>query len=457
MKEILKRVADFNEQSLTYESLGAFVRSLKVDSIDYMSHLPELGTSAGYTRNILCLEPFELVLLHWPPNAESAVHLHEGFWGYVLCLDGEIENVTYTLKEGELLEGKGMRALPGGCIDEPDGVIHKIINPSSTERLVTLHFYYPALETLEGLKLYDLVNQRMAVLNAKAKTASFDQDESCFDVLVDGAFSYIPPARRKGLKSHRIFPVVPKPDSQRISELVGEYYKEQAEEYDFFDLKHPSRKRYNDQVNRMIALELAKVSNLDRVVDLACGTGRRAMEIRELSGCDYHLCGVDLSHEMVVQAQSRGMEARQGNWLDVEMPEHYADALTFLYAYGHIPTVAERMASLKKIHRSLKPGGLFFFDVFNQHDTNEWGPQALKAFDELKLGQHGYERGDVFYKKQGGQGIAFLHYCVEDELVDFLEEAGFEVEKVTHIGYVTDSGEVLNSEQGSMLIQAKRR
>ena len=61
----------------------------------------------NYARNILLLDPFEVVVLHWPPGVESAIHHHEGFWGYVLCVEGEVENVEYTYdaERRELREG----------------------------------------------------------------------------------------------------------------------------------------------------------------------------------------------------------------------------------------------------------------------------------------------------------------------------------------------------------------
>lgn len=456
MKHLLEKIKKSSCDELSYEWLGRFVQSIDIHSLDYRSLLPEMPMSGGYSRNILCLEPFECVLLHWNPGAESAVHHHEGFWGYVLCLEGEIENITYTHEGAELIESKGMRALPGGVIDEPDGVIHKIVNPRKDIPLITLHFYAPALETLDGLKLYDLERGRIAELNETAATASFDQNGACFRSMTENAFTFIPASGRTNAKTHRIFPVVPKPDSKTISALVSRYYREQAEEYDYFDLRHESRRRYNERINALIAERLIKKEPLDRVVDLACGTGRRAIEIRKLSGKTYHLCGIDLSPDMVAVASSRGMEVRTGNWLDIEIPEHYADAVTFLYAYGHIPTEDERLASMRKVYRTLRPGGQFFFDVFNVNDTSEWGPLAVKAFEEQKLDRFGYERGDVFYRKIGGDGIAFLHYCEEGSLVELVQKAGFIVDEIIHVGYVQQSGEIIDGGNGSLFVVARR-
>ena len=64
-------------------------------------------------------------------------------------------------------------------------------------------------------------------------------------------------------------------------------------------------------------------------------------------------------------------------------------------------------------------------DVFNLENPNEWGPEALNLFEELELGNEGYERGDLFYKRHGGETVAFLHYCSKQGIIDLLESCGF--------------------------------
>lgn len=456
MKNLLERVRLETPERFDYDWLGNFVRSIRPEELNYRELLPEITSADDYARNILCLEPFECVLLYWPPGVESAVHHHEGFWGYVLCLKGAIDNIEYTLKDGQLLESRAVRAYAGGVLNEPDGTIHKIVNASDEDYLVTLHFYYPALDTLDNLRLFDLENGRIATLNEKAATASFGQPSDCYRSVEEEAFEFIPLSENPNAKSHRVYPILPKPNSDRIADFLGKYYKEQAFEYDSFDLKHSSRRKYTERINGLIAAYF-KRTEPSRVLDLACGTGRRALDIRKQSGVNYEILGIDLSPEMCAVAQQRGIHAEAGNWLEMEVPKAEADAVTFLYAYGHIPTEQERKAALVKIYDSLRPGGYLFFDAFNLNDRNEWGPAALKAFEEHNLDQFGYERGDVFYKKVGGEEVAFLHYCDEDLLRHFVESAGFEVEAVLHIGYVHRSGEILDRDDaGALFIIARK-
>lgn len=458
MNALLERIKAETPEKFDYEWLGEFVRSINTETLNYQDALPKVTDPKDYARNILCLEPFECILLLWPPGVESAVHHHAGFWGYVLCLDGTVDNIEYREEGGKLYESRAVRATSGGVLNEPDGVIHKIVNASEEDYLVTLHFYYPALDTLEDLRLFCLETNRVAVLNETAPTASMNLEPSSYKSMKKDAFDFIPLAENPKARSHRIYPIIPKPSSEAISGLLGEYYREQAFNYDSFDLKHDSRRRYTERINTMIASELKKEKVTGKVLDLACGTGRRALSIKNQSELHYELLGIDLSPEMCQVARGRGVNAQSGNWLDVEIPENEVDVITFLYAYGHIPSQEERKQALEKIHRTLKPGGLFFFDVFNVNDKNEWGPQAVKAYEEHGLSEFGYERGDVFYQKVGGEQVAFLHYCEEDSLVAFLDSIGFESVTVKHIGYVKMSGEILESkDEGSLFIIARKK
>jgi predicted metal-dependent enzyme (double-stranded beta helix superfamily) len=178
---LLALVKDLNNAGpvpLNYESLCAWVESYDWQTMDWESLLPAVEDQTDYARNILCLEPFEVVLIQWPPGVESAVHHHEGFWGAVVCLSGELENVAYEFKQNNLHIKEIIQAIPRGIVAEPDGTLHKIRNGSDSESLVTLHFYSPALADLDGLVLYDLPSGKRFTCNSLAPTASVALDPS---------------------------------------------------------------------------------------------------------------------------------------------------------------------------------------------------------------------------------------------------------------------------------------
>jgi len=195
MKEILRKLEDHSP--LDYEALGKLLEEIDFSAVDYESLIPEITSSDSYSRNILTLNPIEVIVLHWPPGVSSAVHHHDGFWGYVAVLQGACENVEYLHKEGVISESQAMRAIKGGLMPEPDGTLHKIYNPSSEESLVTAHFYYPALENMDDMVIYDLEKERIGTLNDKANGASWTEPEEHFKSIQENAFKFIPNAKKK--------------------------------------------------------------------------------------------------------------------------------------------------------------------------------------------------------------------------------------------------------------------
>jgi len=103
-------------QPLNYETLCEWVESIDWIAMEWESLVPPMEDPNDYARNILCLEPFELVLIQWPPGVESAIHHHEGFWGAVVCMSGLLENVSYELEDGQLRMSEIIRATERGIV-----------------------------------------------------------------------------------------------------------------------------------------------------------------------------------------------------------------------------------------------------------------------------------------------------------------------------------------------------
>lgn len=457
MEEVKKRVEAY-DQPVTYTGLKDFIDQIDIDDIDYKPHLREPEVEGDYGRNIFTLDPFECVLIYWPPGSASAVHHHDGLFGYVWVLEGMIDNIFYRETEGQLEEYAVDRYTRNGLIPEPDGVIHKIANTSDKEPAVSLHFYYPALVTLEDMRIFNLELGKVGVLSAEALTASWQEIPGHFKSVTDKVFDYVSFEKLNEHKSHRIANVIPKPDPEVIKAMNSDYFCEQAEQYDFADFNLPNRKQYTQAIDELVADHVKQQTNVGRVMDIACGTGRRALNIRELSGLDYAITGVDISEKMCAIAAERGIETHHDDWLehDHDHDESF-EAITFLYAFGHIPSREERLHTLHKINRHLSDGGMLYVDLFNRDNETEWGPQAVKAYEEKNLQECGYEKGDVFYQKRGCEEVAFIHYFDLEEARLMLAEAGFELIEHLVIGYSVRSGEVLdNPKEGNYFVVAKK-
>lgn len=448
MDELIEHFKKIDPLGLDYKKLFDHIIPFVNKSLNYQAWIPELQDQLHYTRTIILTEPVELVLIHWPAGVESAIHHHAGFWGYVGVLKGEARNVEYTYSNKTLKQKRSVLIRKNGVIPEPDGVVHKLANASQHLPLLTLHFYFPALKDLDGLRLFG-EDGTLGVLNGHAASASLDLPENQYRSLVKNQFSY-----NDGLggKSHLMSPILPKPSGIEIKKMLADYYADQAQHYDQNDLDSHLRINYVRAINQIIADDFIQ-SRPQEVLALACGTGRRAQTIKAQSGIDYRLSGVDLSPEMCDIAKKRGLKVYCQDWMDVDVPHASFDAITMLYSFGHVPSAMERIRFVEKVFDKLKSKGVFYFDVFDLNDPYEWGANALNVFNEYNLDCFGYEKGDVFYRRSKSDKIAFLHYFEEDRTRAVLESIGFKVEFVKHIGYVHRCGEILKRNEGSLFFK----
>ena len=71
---------------------------------------------------------------------------------------------------------------------EPDGVIHKLANNNTNQRAVTLHFYYPAIKSFEGMRIFNLKTKSEGVLSKNAQTAKWSNDKKQFKKIENNSF-----------------------------------------------------------------------------------------------------------------------------------------------------------------------------------------------------------------------------------------------------------------------------
>jgi SAM-dependent methyltransferase len=141
-----------------------------------------------------------------------------------------------------------------------------------------------------------------------------------------------------------------------------------------------------------------------RVCDIGCGPGQIARYLRDRG---VEMCGVDLSREMVRFARRLNPDIpfERGDMLELDAPEASLAGIVCFYAIIHLGR-EDAPRALAQMHRALRPGG-----------------RLLVSFHG---GEGELHRGE-WYGKQVSIDVTLFK---EEEMSGYLEEAGFEVERV---------------------------
>src|SRR5262249_30079945 len=143
-------------------------------------------------------------------------------------------------------------------------------------------------------------------------------------------------------------------------------------------------------------------------------------------------------------------------WIEERWPEARVrvgtgfDAVMLLETFGHFCSVQRRAEALRACADALRDGGVIVLDVLNLKDSNEWGPMLETLHDRHHLAERGYERGEVFYKRVGREGLSYYRYFASDELKALLGATGFDVVELQYIGYGRKYGSAVSESEGAI-------
>lgn len=203
----------------------------------------------------------------------------------------------------------------------------------------------------------------------------------------------------------------PQADVQRVFETKDQarsYYNKIAKVYDLLS-------EHSEQPMREIGIKLLDAQPGETVLELGFGTGHCVVELAKAVGSDGRVFGIDLSDQMVEEANKRCQEAGVSDWTELTQ----GDAANLPYDEGSLDAIfssftlelfdtPEIPLVLKECYRVLKPGGRIV---------------------------------DVSVSKEGKQGLASSIYewshkhfpnlvdCRPIHVQKAIEAAGFEVQK----------------------------
>jgi SAM-dependent methyltransferase len=198
------------------------------------------------------------------------------------------------------------------------------------------------------------------------------------------------------------------------------------------------------------AMRMLKPEGGERVLDLACGSGRHSLELRRRG---FEVVGADISPELLEIA--RGDAEKEGlavTFVEADLRQLEFDAEFDIVlslndgAIGYLETDEENLRAFEVISRSLKQGGRHLMQLPNVLYAQEHLPQKswISGSSMIELVEHRWNRRDRYMEGamipvRFGEVLGELKpiefrqrlYTVE-ELTEIMSSVGMELIRVFH-------------------------
>lgn len=192
----------------------------------------------------------------------------------------------------------------------------------------------------------------------------------------------------------------------------------------------------SEQVDRLI--DLLGLEKDEKILDLACGVGRHALEFARRG---YDVTGLDLSKkymkEASKEAEREGLDVEfiQGDMRDFVREEYYDVVINFWSSFGYFETEDENLEVLKNVQRSLKKDGIFLIDVmgreilhniFSEKDSSYVDEGFFLEERRLKRDGDFLENDWILVKDGEVKEHKFMYWLYsEDDIREMLKKVGF--------------------------------
>ncbi|HWY40898.1 MAG TPA: class I SAM-dependent methyltransferase [Chthoniobacterales bacterium] len=121
-----------------------------------------------------------------------------------------------------------------------------------------------------------------------------------------------------------------------------------------------------------------KGKKLNRVLEIACGTGIVTRRLRDALAASTEVIATDLNPDMFEFAKRKFKESENVHWqqadaLALPFPDESFDAVVCQFGYMFVP---DKAAAMRESYRVLRQGGLFLFNVWDSLDANPFAQIA---------------------------------------------------------------------------------
>ncbi|MBN9313050.1 MAG: hypothetical protein BGO40_10225 [Chryseobacterium sp. 39-10] len=126
-----------------------------------------------YVRIPIYNDEFVALLMVWGKDNCTAIHDHENYDGRIKVLKGSLTEVSYRENSNFIEYDSRAFATEGDIFPEDLGGIHSMINTHDGIS-VTMHIYRTNKINLEGVRLFDTENRKIAWLSDQATSCSWN-------------------------------------------------------------------------------------------------------------------------------------------------------------------------------------------------------------------------------------------------------------------------------------------
>lgn len=199
--------------------------------------------------------------------------------------------------------------------------------------------------------------------------------------------------------------------------------------------KHRSQEEADKAV--MMAQSLPFIKPEGKVLDLCCGYGRHALALAELG---FTVTGLDGSQRLIARAKE-DYAHQNVTYVVGDMrgpyPEHdYDVVVNFFTSFGYFESDVENLGVIAAVFQSLKPGGVFVLDFFNEKLVrSSLNPESVSLIDNVTIIEERsvdslYVRKKITVNNPCSHELEYterVRLYSKSDLLQMTEDSGFEI------------------------------